>query len=90
MFSWLNTTPIPEPAAYIAAQLRALLDPHSARDTMLVTPGSPVPSIPDGLVSVETHRGLCITSRPEKAALVDSEDDVVVGRALFGDRKSVV
>ncbi len=80
----VNDQPLPEPRRYLEAQLRALLDPRSSRDTVLVTPGTPMPDIPAGLHAIETHRGLVITTRPEKAQAVDGEDEVAVGEALFG------
>lgn len=79
------TQPTPEPQAYIDAQMAALLDPSSARDTVLVTPGSPMPSsIPDGLHVVQTRRGVVITKDPRKAAVIHHGNEKAVGEALFG------
>jgi len=42
--------PTAEPQRYIDAQVASIADPISARDTVLVTPGSPMPSaIPKNL-----------------------------------------
>jgi hypothetical protein len=63
----------------------ALLDPSSKRDTILITPGSPMPSrIPDGLTVAETSRGIVITSDPSKVRIIDQGSEKDVGMALFG------
>lgn len=81
----MPNTPTPEPRAYIEAQVAALLDPNSARDTVLVTPGSPMPrSIPRGLTVAQTSRGVVITKDPRKVDLIDNGTDEQVGQALFG------
>jgi len=63
----MRNTPTPEPQAYIDAQVASIMDPQSARDTVLVTPGSPMPSaIPQGLTVAKTSRGVVITKNPAK------------------------
>ena len=77
--------PTPEPQRYADAQLMALLDPSSKRDTILITPGSPMPSrIPDGLTVARTSRGIVITSDPKKVKIIDQGSERDVGMALFG------
>lgn len=81
----MRNTPTPEPQRYVDAQLAALLDPQSKRDTILITPGSPMPSsIPDGLTVAQTSRGVVITSNPKKVKIIDQGSERDVGMALFG------
>ena len=81
----MRNTPTPEPQSYANAQLMALLDPSSKRDTILITPGSPMPSrIPDGLTVAQTSRGVVITSDPSKVRIIDQGSEKDVGMALFG------
>ena len=81
----MRNTPTPEPQRYADAQLMALLDPSSKRDTILITPGSPMPSrIPDGLTVARTSRGIVITSDPKKVKIIDQGSERDVGMALFG------
>ena len=81
----MPNTPTPEPQRYADAQLMALLDPSSNRDTILITPGSPMPSrIPDGLTVARTSRGIVITSDPSKVKIIDQGSERDVGMALFG------
>jgi hypothetical protein len=81
----MRNTPTPEPKRYANAQLMALLDPSSKRDTILITPGSPMPSrIPDGLTVARTSRGVVITSDPSKVKIIDQGSERDVGMALFG------
>lgn len=62
-----------------------MVDPSSARDTVLITPGSPLPSsIPPGAIVAKTRRGIVITTRPEKVKIIDEGSEEDVGRALFG------
>lgn len=77
-------TPIPEPQATIDAQAAAVADPTSAKDTMLVTPGSPLPSteVP-GAEAVETPQGTLITTDPAKAAAAPASE-AEMGAALYG------
>lgn len=78
-------TPTPEPQAYANAQVAAILDPQSGRDTVLITPGSPMPSmIPQGLTMAQTRRGMVITTDPAKVQIIDQGSEEDVGRALFG------
>ena len=81
----MPNNPTPEPQGYADAQLMALLDPSSQRDTILITPGSPMPSrIPDGLTVAQTSRGIVITSDPSKVKIIDQGSERDVGMALFG------
>jgi hypothetical protein len=81
----MRNTPTPEPQRYVDAQLAALLDPVSKRDTVLITPGSPMPSsIPEGLTVARTSRGIVITSNPDKVKIIDQGSEREVGMALFG------
>jgi hypothetical protein len=81
----MRQNPTPEPQRYADAQLMALLDPSSKRDTILITPGSPMPfRIPDGLTVAETSRGIVITSDPAKVRIIDQGSEKDVGMALFG------
>jgi hypothetical protein len=81
----MRQNPTPEPQRYADAQLMALLDPSSKRDTILITPGSPMPSrIPDGLTVAQTSRGIVITSDPSKVKIIDKGSERDVGMALFG------
>jgi len=81
----MPNTPTPEPQRYADAQLMALLDPSSKRDTILITPGSPMPSrIPDELTVARTSRGIVITSDPSKVKIIDQGSERDVGMALFG------
>jgi hypothetical protein len=78
-------TPTPEPQAYANAQVAALLDPSSSRDTVLITPGSAMPTaIPEGLTVAQTSRGIVITTDPAKVEMIDQGSEEDVGRALFG------
>jgi hypothetical protein len=78
-------TPTPEPQAYANAQVAAILDPQSGRDTVLITPGSAMPTnIPQGVVVAQTSRGVVITTDPAKVEMVDQGTEEDVGRALFG------
>lgn len=77
--------PQPEPLSYINAQIEALLDPQSSRDTVLITNGSPMPeNIPDGLYVGETKHGVVITKDPNKIKLIARGDEREIGQALFG------
>ena len=81
----MKNNPTPEPQRYAEAQLMALLDPSSKRDTILITPGSPMPArIPDGLTVAQTRRGIVITSDPSKVKIIDQGSEKDVGMALFG------
>lgn len=81
----MRNMPTPEPVQYIDAQIAALMDPRSARDTVLITPGSPMPtSIPDGLTVAQTSRGVVITKNPAKVKIIDQGTDDQVGMALLG------
>jgi hypothetical protein len=81
----MRNTPTPEPVSYANAQLMALLDPSSKRDTILITPGSPMPTrIPEGLTVAQTSRGVVITSNPAKVKIIDQGSERDVGMALFG------
>ena len=81
----MQRNPTPEPQRYADAQLMALLDPSSKRDTILITPGSAMPSrIPDGLTVAQTSRGIVITSDPSKVKIIDQGSERDVGMALFG------
>lgn len=81
----MRNTPTPEPQAYADAQVAAIMDPSSARDTVLITPGSPMPSaIPRGLTVAQTSRGVVITRNPAKIKIIDQGSDEDVGLALFG------
>lgn len=77
--------PTPEPQSYIDAQVAALMDPRSGRDTVLVTPGSPMPSqIPEGLTVAQTSRGVVITKDPRKVEIIDKGSESDVGMAILG------
>ena len=81
----MQRNPTPEPQRYADAQLMALLDPSSKRDTILITPGSPMPSrIPDGLTAARTTRGGVITGNATKVKIIDQGSERDVGMALFG------
>jgi hypothetical protein len=81
----MRNTPTPEPVSYANAQLMALLDPSSKRDTILITPGSPMPTrIPEGLTVAQTSRGVVITTNPAKVKIIDQGSERDVGMALFG------
>jgi hypothetical protein len=81
----MMNTPTPEPQAYANAQVAAILDPQSGRDTVLITPGSAMPSvIPQGLTVAQTRRGMVITTDPAKVQMIDQGTEEDVGRALFG------
>ena len=81
----MRNTPTPEPVSYANAQLMALLDPSSKRDTILITPGSPMPThVPDGLTVAQTSRGVVITTNPAKVKIIDQGSERDVGMALFG------
>ena len=78
-------TPTPEPQAYANAQVAAILDPQSGRDTVLITPGSAMPTnVPQGLTVAQTRRGIVITTDPAKVEMIDRGTEEDVGRALFG------
>lgn len=76
----------PESLATIAAQLDAIRDPSSAKDTMIVTPGSPMPPDTNGLHQIETNQGTIVTSNPDKAqAILDAHGQLtgdMVGQLL--------
>jgi hypothetical protein len=81
----MMNTPTPEPQAYANAQVAAIIDPQSGRDTVLITPGSAMPSvIPQGLTVAQTSRGVVITTDPAKVQMIDQGTEEDVGRALFG------
>jgi hypothetical protein len=81
----MRNTPTPEPQAYADAQVAAIMDPTSARDTVLITPGSAMPSaIPEGLTVAQTSRGVVITRDPRKVQVIDQGTDKDVGMVLFG------
>lgn len=66
-----------EPVSDTLAQIRAIRDPSSGKDTALVTPNSEIPGgaldpLLDGLTVVETNQGLLVTSNPEKAAAIEA------------------
>jgi len=77
--------PTPEPQNYVDAQLAAVLDPTSSRDTLLITPGTPMPSvIPQGVTVARTKRGLVLTTNPAKISVIDNGTEEQVGQAIFG------
>mgnify|MGYP006266660979 CR=1 FL=1 len=81
----VTVNPTPEPSHYADAQIAAILDPSSKRDTVLITPGSAMPTnIPDGLHTGITSRGLVITKNKNKIQIIHEGDDKAVGQALFG------
>lgn len=81
----MRNTPTPEPQSYIDAQVASIVDPQSVRDTVLVTPGSPMPSaIPQGLTVAKTSRGVVITKDPSKVQIIDQGTEDEVGMALLG------
>jgi hypothetical protein len=81
----MRNTPTPEPVEYINAQVASIIDPRSARDTVLVTPGSPMPTaIPQGLTVAQTSRGVVITKNPAKVEIIDKGTEDEVGMALLG------
>lgn len=62
----------PESQADTRAQIEAILDPTSGKDTALITQNSAPAEIPEGLAVIETNQGTVVTSNPEKAAAVES------------------
>jgi len=61
---------LPEPACDIAAQLRAVLDPRSAKDAVYLAPGTPEPeSAGLGLHRVARDAGVLLTSNRTKAEI---------------------
>jgi hypothetical protein len=88
----MDDTPAPPPApeseATINAQMRAITDQSSTKDTMIVTPGSPMPeNMPEGILQVETPDGVVLTTNQEKAdAIAQAEDgdrERILGMALY-------
>lgn len=78
-------TPTPEPQGYADAQVSAMMNPSSSRDTVLITHGSQMPSsIPVGAIVAKTSRGIVITTDPSKVKIIDEGSEEDVGRALFG------
>ena len=74
----------------IDAQARALADPANAKDTMIVTDGSPEPSkglLPPEAVRIETPAGVVYTTQPRKRAAIARATpetlDSVLGTALY-------
>lgn len=62
----------PESQADTRAQIEAILDQTSGKDTALITQNSAPAEIPEGLAVIETNQGAVVTSNPEKAAAVES------------------
>lgn len=85
-----ESQPLPEPLPALEAQLALLADPQSEKDTVLVTPGSPLPeALPLGAERIDTNAGTFITTNPDKAALLRSVgqvDDDLAGYVLYGLR----
>ena len=81
-----SPTPEPESQGTIDAQARALVDDSSSKDTLLITPGSPLPSpgiLPEGLDPVQTPRGQVISTNPEVVAN-PPQTEAEEGAVLFG------
>lgn len=85
-----ESQPLPEPLPVLEAQLALLADPQSQKDTVLVTPGSPLPeALPPGAERIDTNAGTFITTNGHKAALLRSVgqvDDDLAGYVLYGLR----
>lgn len=57
----------PEPQGNIDAQVRAMLDPQSTKDAVFVAAGSPMPTVPHGVIAVAKPDGTLLTTNPAKA-----------------------
>lgn len=56
---------VPEPRAYVDAQVRAMADPRSEKKAVLITPGTPFPSaLPKGTHAFVTEHGTVLTLDP--------------------------
>lgn len=62
--------PAAEPKADIQAQVDAIHDPSSSKDTALITPNTKAEINTDGLMVLDTNQGQIVTSSPEKAAAI--------------------
>jgi hypothetical protein len=78
--------PAPESQKTIDAQMAAITDPRSAKDAMLVTPGSPMPAdIPDNIIRVETPRGTVLTTNQEAASAIKADPSIAtMGKYIVG------
>ncbi len=73
---------MPEATGVIEAQIEALQDPATPKDSVFVANGSAMPaSIPEGLTVQKGESGTLITSDPQKAQLFedDESDETVAG-----------
>lgn len=84
----------PEPVGDLQAQIAAVRDPSSGKNVALVTPSNSTDGLDlSGLHTVQTPRGLIVTSDPTKAEiarfLADDLSDDQVGRLLgYGSTKA--
>lgn len=74
---------VPEAKRDIDAQLAAIVDDTSGKDTMLVTKGDPVPAtLPEGLQAVETRQGTVISKNPAKIAKAQLDADTLTSDGM--------
>lgn len=78
---------VPEPLADTQAQIAAVRDPSSGKDSALITPNSRTEVDTAGLMRVETNQGIFVTSSPEKAAMAQQNAQALTAEqvgALLG------
>lgn len=82
--------PIPESEEQVSAQIRAMLDRSSSKDSVLITEDSGQPDLsdlPDNVIKKETLGGLLLTTNAAKAARADQiteeNEDAVLGEILY-------
>lgn len=74
---------VPEAPQDIAAQLAAIADESSGKDTMLVTKGDPVPAaLPEGVRAVETRQGTVISKNPAKIAKAQLDAETITSDGM--------
>ncbi len=70
-----SPTPTPEPQRDTAAQIAAVRDPKSGKDTALITPDSAQDVDTNGLEVIDTPKGRFVTNNPYKAAFIREKKD---------------
>lgn len=76
---------VPEPRAYINAQVQAMADPRSEKKAVLITPGTPFPSeLPKGTHAFVTEHGTVLTTDPRlRDRLPYNATDAQMGDAVL-------
>lgn len=73
---------MPEPIEDVEAQIAAMLDQNSKKDTVFIATGTPVPAVPEGVRRVDTSLGTVLTTSPVKEGLAKLDADNMTSEAM--------